>query len=76
MPPQPGETYPDAAHVASYLTDYEQRYALPVLRPVRIEGVHRDGEFLRVEADAGVRGLAGQPPAQGAGPVATEIMPL
>ncbi|MFF0479401.1 ArsO family NAD(P)H-dependent flavin-containing monooxygenase [Streptomyces sp. NPDC004284] len=53
MPPQPGETYPDAAHVVSYLTDYEQRYELPVERPVRVEGVHRDGEFLRVEADAG-----------------------
>ncbi|WP_030552602.1 ArsO family NAD(P)H-dependent flavin-containing monooxygenase [Streptomyces exfoliatus] len=53
MPPQPGETYPDASHVVSYLTDYEQRYELPVVRPVRVEAVHRDGEFLRVEADAG-----------------------
>ncbi|GGT22533.1 monooxygenase [Streptomyces tanashiensis] len=53
MPPQSGETYPDAAHVVSYLSDYEQRYELPVVRPVRVEAVHRDGEFLRVEADAG-----------------------
>ncbi|WP_406422470.1 ArsO family NAD(P)H-dependent flavin-containing monooxygenase [Streptomyces sp. NBC_00873] len=53
MPPQPGETYPDAAHVVAYLTDYEQRYELPVVRSVRVEAVHRDGEFLRVEADAG-----------------------
>ncbi|MEV7568901.1 ArsO family NAD(P)H-dependent flavin-containing monooxygenase [Streptomyces tanashiensis] len=53
MPPQPGETYPEAAHVVSYLTDYEQRYELCVARPVRVRGVHRDGEFLRVEADAG-----------------------
>ncbi|MEU1861795.1 ArsO family NAD(P)H-dependent flavin-containing monooxygenase [Streptomyces gardneri] len=53
MPPQPGETYPDAAHVVGYLTDYEQRYDLPVHRPVRVEAVHRDGPFLRVEADAG-----------------------
>ncbi|MEU3747313.1 MULTISPECIES: ArsO family NAD(P)H-dependent flavin-containing monooxygenase [Streptomyces] len=52
MPPQPGETYPDAAHVVSYLTDYEQRYELPVARSVRVEAVHRDGEFLRVEAGA------------------------
>ncbi|MFE5934182.1 ArsO family NAD(P)H-dependent flavin-containing monooxygenase [Streptomyces sp. NPDC056470] len=51
MPSQPGETYPDAAHVVSYLTDYEQRYELPVVRWVRVEAVHRDGEFLRVEAD-------------------------
>ncbi|MFF8835835.1 ArsO family NAD(P)H-dependent flavin-containing monooxygenase [Streptomyces sp. NPDC015130] len=51
MPPQPGETYPEAAHVVDYLTDYEQRYELPVVRPVRVGAVHRDGEFLRVEAD-------------------------
>ncbi|WP_086828178.1 ArsO family NAD(P)H-dependent flavin-containing monooxygenase [Streptomyces sp. NRRL B-24572] len=54
MPPQPGETYPDTAHVVSYLTDYEQRYDLPVHRPVRVAGVHRDGEFLRVETDSGM----------------------
>ncbi|MGW6538520.1 ArsO family NAD(P)H-dependent flavin-containing monooxygenase [Streptomyces sp. NPDC055051] len=53
MPPQPGETYPDAAHVVSYLTDYERRYELPVVRPVRVEAVRRDGAFLRVETDAG-----------------------
>ncbi|MER5306764.1 ArsO family NAD(P)H-dependent flavin-containing monooxygenase [Streptomyces sp. NPDC002773] len=53
MPPQPGETYPDAAHVVAYLTDYEQRYELPVHRPVRVAGVHRDGELLHVETDSG-----------------------
>ncbi|MER7000429.1 ArsO family NAD(P)H-dependent flavin-containing monooxygenase [Streptomyces sp. NPDC000410] len=53
MPPQPGETYPDAAHVVDYLTDYEQRYELPVVRPVRVEAVLRDGQFLRVETDSG-----------------------
>ncbi|MFF6777638.1 ArsO family NAD(P)H-dependent flavin-containing monooxygenase [Streptomyces sp. NPDC012637] len=52
MPPQPGETYPEAAHVVSYLRDYEERYELPVVRPVRVEAVHRDGEFLRVQGDA------------------------
>ncbi|MEU3445632.1 ArsO family NAD(P)H-dependent flavin-containing monooxygenase [Streptomyces thermolilacinus] len=53
MPPQPGQTYPDAAHVVAYLTDYERRYDLPVHRPVRVTGVHRDGEGLRVETDSG-----------------------
>ncbi|MGW6394905.1 ArsO family NAD(P)H-dependent flavin-containing monooxygenase [Streptomyces sp. NPDC055103] len=53
MPPQPGETYPGAAHVVDYLTDYEQRYDLPVVRPVRVEAVHRDGDHLRVESPAG-----------------------
>ena len=54
MPPQAGETYPDAAHAVSYLTEYEQRYELPVHRPVRVTGVRRDGELLRVEADSGM----------------------
>ncbi|MFF5393205.1 ArsO family NAD(P)H-dependent flavin-containing monooxygenase [Streptomyces sp. NPDC013012] len=53
MPPQPGQTYPGAAHVVDYLTDYEQRYDLPIHRPVRVSGVHRDGELLRVETDSG-----------------------
>ncbi|MGW4776617.1 ArsO family NAD(P)H-dependent flavin-containing monooxygenase [Streptomyces filamentosus] len=53
MPPQPGETYPDAAHVVDYLTAYERRYDLPVHRPVRVDGVHRDGPLLRVETGSG-----------------------
>ncbi|MFC7976626.1 ArsO family NAD(P)H-dependent flavin-containing monooxygenase [Streptomyces cinereoruber] len=53
MPLQPGETYPQAAHVVDYLTDYEQRYDLPVHRPVRVSGVHHDGELLRMESDFG-----------------------
>lgn len=53
MPAQPGEVYPDAGHVVSYLADYEKRYELPVHRGVRVEGVHRDGPFLRVATDDG-----------------------
>ncbi|MGW7544017.1 ArsO family NAD(P)H-dependent flavin-containing monooxygenase [Streptomyces sp. NPDC054770] len=53
MPPQSGETYPDAQHVVEYLTDYERRYELPVERPVRVLGVHQDGRHLRVETDSG-----------------------
>ncbi|MFR9799122.1 ArsO family NAD(P)H-dependent flavin-containing monooxygenase [Streptomyces sp. MS06] len=53
MPPQPGEIHPDAQHVVDYLTDYEKRYELPVERPVRVAGVHRDGGRLRVETDSG-----------------------
>jgi putative flavoprotein involved in K+ transport len=53
MPLQVGETYPDAAHVVGYLTEYERRYELDVHRPVRVSGVHRDGGFLRVETDSG-----------------------
>ncbi|MFI9565359.1 MULTISPECIES: ArsO family NAD(P)H-dependent flavin-containing monooxygenase [Streptomyces] len=54
MPVQAGQTYPDADHVVGYLTEYERRYDLPVHRPVRVTGVHRDGAFLRVETDGGV----------------------
>ncbi len=53
MPHQFGREYPDAAHVVDYLTAYEHRYDLPVVRPVRVHGVHRDGARLRVETDAG-----------------------
>ncbi|KUL44468.1 ArsO family NAD(P)H-dependent flavin-containing monooxygenase [Streptomyces regalis] len=53
MPPQPGEEYPDAAHVVTYLRDYEKRYELDVQRPVRVLAVHRDGQLLRVETDSG-----------------------
>ncbi|MEU3228047.1 ArsO family NAD(P)H-dependent flavin-containing monooxygenase [Streptomyces sp. NPDC006976] len=53
MPVQAGQTYPDAGHVVGYLAEYERRYGLPVHRPVRVTGVHRDGEFLRVETDSG-----------------------
>jgi putative flavoprotein involved in K+ transport len=53
MPPQTGQEYPDAGHVVAYLRDYEKRYELPVHRPVRVLGVHRDGGLLRVETDSG-----------------------
>jgi putative flavoprotein involved in K+ transport len=53
MSAQRGETYPDAQHVVEYLAHYEKRYELPVERPVRVLGVHRDGQLLRVETDSG-----------------------
>ncbi|WP_069737854.1 ArsO family NAD(P)H-dependent flavin-containing monooxygenase [Streptomyces sp. EN27] len=53
MPAQAGAEYPDAHHVVQYLTAYEERYALPVQRPVQVKAVRRDGERLRVETDAG-----------------------
>ncbi|CUM41506.1 monooxygenase, putative [Streptomyces venezuelae] len=53
MPVQDGAEYPDADHVVRYLSAYEERYALPVQRPVQVEAVRRDGERLRVETDTG-----------------------
>ena len=49
---------PPAHHVVDYLTRYEQRYDLPVHRPVRVSAVRRSGSTgagpLIVESDAGV----------------------
>ena len=53
MPPQRGHQYPDARHVVAYLADYEQRYHLPVQRPVKVVAVRRDGTRLQVETDRG-----------------------
>lgn len=55
MPPWRGEGEPDAAHVTAYLAAYEQRYALPAERPVRVTAVRSAGERLSVEADDGRR---------------------
>lgn len=56
MPPW-REGFPPAGHVRSYLSDYEQRYDLPVHRPVRVAAVHR-GEgastSYRLDTDVGV----------------------
>ncbi|MCN9242551.1 ArsO family NAD(P)H-dependent flavin-containing monooxygenase [Streptomyces sp. RY43-2] len=53
MPAQPRQEYPDARHLVEYLADYEQRYDLPVQRPVHARAVRRDSGRLLVETDAG-----------------------
>jgi putative flavoprotein involved in K+ transport len=53
MPSQPGEAFPTAGHVVEYLHDYEQRYRLPVHRPVRVNGVRAREHGLDVETDQG-----------------------
>lgn len=52
MPPSSGGT-PTRDDVLAYFAAYEQRYQLPVERPVRATAVHRAGEQLRVETDGG-----------------------
>jgi len=51
----PGGTsyYPTRDEALTYLTDYETRYDVPVIRPTRVSGVERLVECLRVETDAG-----------------------
>ncbi|SFE65875.1 Pyridine nucleotide-disulphide oxidoreductase [Actinopolyspora alba] len=53
MPRQPGVDYPGREHVVEYLTRYEQRYALPVHRPVHVTGVHHADDHLAVHTDQG-----------------------
>ncbi|WP_431932184.1 ArsO family NAD(P)H-dependent flavin-containing monooxygenase [Micromonospora sp. RP3T] len=53
MPRQDGEEFPTAGHVVDYLRAYEQRYDLPVRRPVRVRQVRRVGDRLAVDTDAG-----------------------
>ncbi len=51
MPGWTGEgAFPSRAHVEEYLRAYEERYEVPVQRPVRVEAVrHGDGERLVVD---------------------------
>jgi len=46
--------YPHGDEALAYLTDYEQRYEVPVNRPVRVTGVRRIPNRLEVDTDRGV----------------------
>jgi putative flavoprotein involved in K+ transport len=54
MPGGP-DGYPTRDEVVSYLADYEERYGLPVYRPVRVEAVERRDDVLaaRMSSRAG-----------------------
>src|SRR5690606_39783442 len=45
--------YPTRAEAITYLSRDEERYELPVKRPVRVTAVRRAEERLRVETDQG-----------------------
>lgn len=51
--PRTGDGNPDAEHVISYLRDYEQRYDLPIRRPVRVTRVEPDSDGYRVQTEDG-----------------------
>ena len=55
MPPTPASDRqnPDADHVIDYLARYEERYGIPVERPVRVRSVHRQADGFHVETDRG-----------------------
>jgi len=53
MPHPADNGFPARDAVVDYLTQYEQRYALPVRRPVRVAAVRRLGQGFTVQTDAG-----------------------
>src|SRR5690606_29691939 len=52
-PMPPAKSYPSRDHVIDYLARYEARYEMPVVRPVWVQAVRRDGSSFLVEADDG-----------------------
>lgn len=46
--------YPTRDEVISYLKQYEERYQLPVVRPVKVEAVRHVGTGFEIETSAGV----------------------
>ena len=53
MPRPVDNGFPARMAVINYLTQYEQRYALSVRRPVRVAAVRQSGKGFAVETDAG-----------------------
>ena len=51
--PKAAEGYPTRDEVLKYLKAYEERYELPVRRPVRVDAVTRENEALRVHTNQG-----------------------
>ena len=54
MPPWTGDGNPSGEHVRAYLAAYEDRYQLPVHRPVRVRTVARAEHGYDVVTDSGV----------------------
>ncbi|MDO5032621.1 NAD(P)-binding domain-containing protein [Corynebacterium sp.] len=51
MPHYPG--FPPASHVVGFLSRYEERYKLPIRRPVTVRSVEHDGHCFLVRSSAG-----------------------
>lgn len=52
-PMPPAEGYPSRDHVIEYLTRYELRYELPIVRAIWVQAVRRQGNLFLVEAEDG-----------------------
>ncbi len=55
MPAKPGVDYPTRDDVIEYLSAYEQRYQLPVERPVEVLAVNAVDGGLQIVTDRGIR---------------------
>jgi cation diffusion facilitator CzcD-associated flavoprotein CzcO len=55
MPPPPHRGFPTRDDVIAYLARYEERYALPIERPVRVAAVEWAGSRLAVQTGKGRR---------------------
>ncbi len=55
MPTKPGVDYPTRDDVVEYLTSYEERYQLPIERPVRAMAVNALAGGMEVVSDQGIR---------------------
>jgi len=53
MPPPSHKGYPTRDDVLDYLSRYEERYKLPIQRPVRVETIRRSGAHLEVVTEDG-----------------------
>ncbi|KAI3590379.1 Flavin-dependent monooxygenase ArsO associated with arsenic resistance (plasmid) [Cupriavidus sp. U2] len=53
MPATRDGSYPSKAQVVDYLAAYEQRYAIPIRRPVVVHAIARNGTGLVVQTDTG-----------------------
>lgn len=47
------DDYPTRDEVLDYLARYEERYGLPIRRPVRVRAVRRDGRRFAIDTDRG-----------------------
>lgn len=48
--PSVSDGFPTRDHVIAYLARYEERYGIPVVRPIRVDAVERAGDRLTVRA--------------------------
>ncbi|WP_248290066.1 ArsO family NAD(P)H-dependent flavin-containing monooxygenase [Advenella sp. EE-W14] len=54
MPASTSGVYPSRDEVLDYFTRYEARYAMPVMRPVQVQKISKDGQFLLTHTEKAI----------------------